>query len=110
MRWEFDFRDVADPAIEVRFGCSIDELSFAVVRTDREKYVHFAALPPLYYNLAEDPRELDNRASDPASAPGMLTLAQRMLDWRVAFNRRELTGIALTRNGPVHTTRQRRIV
>jgi arylsulfatase A-like enzyme len=110
VRWEFDFRAVADPAIDARFGCSIDELGFSVVRTSEAKYVHFAALPPLYYDLAADPQELDNRAADPASAPLMLGLAQRMLDWRMAFNRRDLTGMALTRNGPIEADRQRRIV
>ncbi|MEQ1768220.1 MAG: alkaline phosphatase family protein [Devosia sp.] len=110
VRWEYDFRAVADPAIDARFGCSIDELSFSVVRTDDAKYVHFASLPPLYYDLAADPHELDNRANDPASAQPMLSLAQRMLDWRIAFNRRELTGTTLTRDGPLEADRRRRIV
>lgn len=110
VRWEFDFRVVSDPSIDARFGCSIDELGFAVVRTREAKYVHFAALPPLYFDLAADPYELENRAADPASAAPMLELAQRMLDWRIAFNRRDLTGTALTRNGPIEADRERRIV
>jgi arylsulfatase A-like enzyme len=110
VRWEFDFRVVGNDAIDARFGCSIDELNFAVVRTEREKYVQFAALPPLYYDLADDPHELDNRATDPDAAPQMLALTQRMLDWRLSFNRRDLTGIALTGDGPFSAARQRRIV
>lgn len=48
VRWELDFRALREEAVEQHFGCSLDELSFAVVRTDTEKYVHFAAMPPLY--------------------------------------------------------------
>jgi arylsulfatase A-like enzyme len=110
VRWEFDFRSVADEGIEARFSCSIDELSFAAVRTETEKYVHFTALPPLFYDMAADPDELDNRAGDPGSAPRMLALARRMLDWRLAFNRRELTGTVWGRQGAVHAARERRIV
>ncbi|MBX3704966.1 MAG: hypothetical protein KF822_14425, partial [Steroidobacteraceae bacterium] len=110
VRWEFDFRAVTNDAIDRQFGCSIDELSFAVLRTETEKYVHFAAMPPLYYDLEADPHELHNRAGDAAAAPAMLAMAQRMLDWRIAFNRRELTGVALTVDGPVAAARERRIV
>jgi arylsulfatase A-like enzyme len=110
VRWEFDFRAVTNDAIDRQFGCSIDELNFAVVRTEKEKYVHFGAMPPLYYDLATDPHELDDRAGDPSAAPRILAMAQRMLDWRLAFNRRELTGTALTVNGPVEAARGRRIV
>ncbi len=110
VRWEFDFRAVTNEAIDQQFGCSIDELNFAVVRTKSEKYVHFAAMPPLYYELTADPHELNDRAGHPAAAPRVLAMAQRMLDWRLAFNRRELTGTSLTVNGPVEAARARRIV
>jgi arylsulfatase A-like enzyme len=109
VRWEFDFRAVGDVTVEARFGCSIDELNFAAVRTDTEKYIHFAAMPPLYYDMKADPNELDNRAGDPGSAPRQLALAQRMLNWRMAYNRRELTGIVWGQDGPVHAARERRI-
>jgi arylsulfatase A-like enzyme len=110
VRWEFDFRSVADEDVERSFGISIDECSLAVVRTDDAKYVHFAALPPLYFDLVADPGELNNLAAKPESAPDMLAMAQRMLTWRMVFNRRELTGIRVAGGTQVHAARSRRIV
>lgn len=110
VRWEFDFRSVTDESAEQHFGISIDECSLAVVRTRGEKYVHFAALPALYFDLAADPGELNNLAANPEHATDMLAMAQRMLTWRMAFNRRELTGIRMARGTQFHADRSRRIV
>jgi arylsulfatase A-like enzyme len=108
--WEFDFRNINDPSVDGRFGISIDECCLAVVRTAREKYVHFAGLPPLCYDLAADPAELRNLAGDPAHGIAERDLARRMLSWRMAFNRRELTGIRLQKGTQVHAARDRRVV
>ncbi|MBN9306515.1 MAG: hypothetical protein BGO82_06200 [Devosia sp. 67-54] len=108
-RWEYDFRSIVDDGVDALFGLRIDEMSLSVLRTDTAKYVHFGALPPLYYDLEADPHELDNRAGDPAAMPGMLALAQRMLSWRMLFNRRELTGIRLQRGRQIHAAPERRI-
>ena len=109
-RWEYDFRNVKDPGVEGRFGISLDECCLAVVRSSTEKYVHFAGLPPLYYNLAADPHELRNLAGDPAHAAAERDMARRMLSWRMAFNRRELTGIKVQNGAQTHAARERRIV
>ena len=37
-------------------------------------------------------------------------MARRMLNWRMAFNRRELTGIRLRDGTQIHAARARRIV
>lgn len=108
--WEFDFRSVNDDSIEGRFGLSLDECCLSVVRTATEKYVHFAGLPPLYYDLAADPAELRNLSGEPARAAGERDMARRMLNWRMAFNRRELTGIRAQKGTQVHAARSRRIV
>jgi arylsulfatase A-like enzyme len=108
--WDFDFRNINDESVDGRFGISIDECSLAVVRTAKQKYVHFAGLPPLYYDIAADPAELNNLAGDPAHAVAERDMARRMLNWRIAFNRRELTGIRLQKGTQVHAARKRRIV
>jgi arylsulfatase A-like enzyme len=110
VRWEFDFRSVTDESIDRRFGVSIDELNLAVLRTGTQKYVHFSALPPLFYDLDSDPHELSNRAADPAAVQDMLALARRMLTWRLVFNRRELTGIQLKDGRQIHAAPERRIL
>jgi arylsulfatase A-like enzyme len=92
---EYDFRDVANPDRERRFGLKLDECCMAAVRDERWKYVHFAGLPPMLFDLQEDPGELTDLAGDPALAPVILDCAQRMLDWRLSLARRELTGLSL---------------
>lgn len=108
-RWEYDFRNVFNDAAERAFGITIDECGLAVLRTETRKYVHFASLPPLYYDLEKDPAELNNLATDPAVAPEMLAVAQRMLSWRMIYNRRELAGMWLKSGRHEEAARSRRI-
>ncbi len=68
VHWEWDFRDPTGRLTQEMFGLGIDECSLAVLRDERGKYVHFAGLPPLFYDLDADPDELVNRADDPAYA------------------------------------------
>ncbi|MGO7998208.1 hypothetical protein ACC734_38400, partial [Rhizobium ruizarguesonis] len=66
--WEFDFRDIAHGEAEQHFRLRSNECNLAVIRDARFKYVHFTALQPLLFNIADDPMELDNVAADPAYA------------------------------------------
>ena len=108
VHWEFDFRDVEDDTLEVELGLSFAECSLAVIRDRRFKYVHFTALPPLLFDLENDPHELHDLARDPAYATAVLEYAQKMLSWRMAYNERTLTDIKLTRKGLVELSRPRR--
>ncbi len=67
----------------------------------RYKYVHFAALPPLFFDLQEDPGEFVNQANNPDYQSIMLEYAQKMLSWRMRHTHRGLTEIFLTEEGPV---------
>ena len=40
-----------------------------VIRDERFKYVHFASLPPLLFDLTADPIEMKDLAGDPAHMP-----------------------------------------
>jgi arylsulfatase A-like enzyme len=99
--WEFDFREVAGGAPQAALGVDLDDCSLAVIRGERYKYVHFAGLAPLLFDLAEDPDELHNRADDPAYLAVRLQMAEKLLAWRSRHLDRRLTGIALTAEGPV---------
>ena len=94
--YEFDFREVADPSVEQHFGIEMDECCLAVYQTDRWKYVHFAALPPLLFDLENDPGEFDNLAGDPAFAEFQAEMAQKLLSRRMAHANRALTGYFAT--------------
>jgi arylsulfatase A-like enzyme len=108
VHWEFDFRDVVGSRPEQAFGIRLDECALNVIRDRDFKYVHFAALPPLLFDLQEDPDELNNLATDPLHARVMLRYAQKLISWRMVHDERTLTGIHLTADGPVERPRERR--
>lgn len=99
--WEFDFRDIANGDAERHFGLSSNECNLAVIRDEHFKYVHFAGLPPLLFDLGKDPMELDNRAADPAYATMRLAYAEKLLSWRARHLDQTLAYTELTKNGPV---------
>ncbi|MCL4745670.1 MAG: alkaline phosphatase family protein [Burkholderiaceae bacterium] len=99
--WEFEFREVCGASAQTSLGISADECSLAVHRGARYKYVHFAALPPLLFDLERDPGELHDLSDDPAHATVRLQCAERLLAWRARHLDRTLTGIELTPRGPV---------
>jgi arylsulfatase A-like enzyme len=101
VHWEYDFREVETGAAEEFLGLDLDSCSLAVIRDQRFKYVHFAGLKPLLFDLAGDPNELVDRAGDPAYGTVQLEFAERMLAWRARHLDRTLTGILLTENGPM---------
>jgi arylsulfatase A-like enzyme len=99
VHFEFDFRDIHYSKPESDLGVPMDRACLAVVRDTRFKYVHFPALPPLFFDLAEDPGQFVNRADDPAYAGLVLEYARRMLDWRLAHADRTLTHYRATPAG-----------
>ncbi len=102
--WEFDFRDVARQSAETALGLNSTELSMAVIRTARWKYVHFAALPALLFDLEADPECLRNLAGDPAYAATQLAMAERLLSWRATHLDQTLALKELTPGGVVSRT------
>jgi arylsulfatase A-like enzyme len=106
--FELDFRDVVRGLPEREMNISLDECSLTVLRGRRYKYVHFAALPPLFFDLERDPDELRNLAADPACAPLVLGYAQRLLSRRLIKAERILTGMQLTSGGLAECPPERR--
>jgi arylsulfatase A-like enzyme len=105
--WEFDFRDVAGHSAERFFGLPSTRLNLSVIRTARWKYVHFAALPPLLFDLEADPGNLRNLAGDPAHAGVRLEMAERLLSWRAEHLDQTLALQELTPEGVVMAPRLR---
>ncbi len=108
VHWEFDFRDIPDQSAEIALGVTSDQCTLAVIRDERYKYVHFTALPPLFFDLQSDPNEFSNLAAAPEYRDLVLEYAQKMLSWRMAHDERVLTNTLITpqgvhvRNGPRH--------
>jgi hypothetical protein len=70
-----------------------------VVQDARYKYVHFAALPPLFFDLARDPHCFENLAEDPAHAGLVKDYAQKALSHRMRHAERTLTHFRATPQG-----------
>ena len=83
--WEYDFRSILDPTLESELGITQEQCALAVIRDERYKYVHFTALPPLFFDLEQDPHEMHNLADDPAYTHKMLEYVQKLVSWRMNY-------------------------
>jgi arylsulfatase A-like enzyme len=97
--WEHDFRDVETRLFEQALGLPSDHCSILVHVEERQAYVHFTALPPLCFELEDDPGWTRNVALLPGKAGRVRDLAQATLSWRMGVAERRLTGAKLTPAG-----------
>ncbi len=79
--YEYDFRDAGERVL----GLPTSECLLWVVRDDRYKYVQFAheSLPPMLFDLQNDPGEFTNLADRESNASCVADYAQRLLRWRM---------------------------
>jgi len=99
LHYEYDFRDVHYSQPEADLGIGMDESSLCVIQDECWKYVHFAALPPLLFDLRADPHQMRDLARDPAHAGIVRDLAQRALSWRMRHADQTLTHYRSTPDG-----------
>jgi arylsulfatase A-like enzyme len=106
--FELDFRNFRDAGGNLPLGLEPDQCNFAAVRGKRYKYVHFTALPALFFDLQEDPWEFRNLAADPGHRELVLEHAQMLLSWRMNHAERTLANLRLTPQGAVSYGGRRR--
>lgn len=99
--FELDFRDIVHQVPETMFGIASDQCGFAASRGKRYKYVHFAAQPPLLFDLERDPFERENLAERSECQGELLRLAQAMLSWRMTHTEHVLSRMHITDRGVV---------
>lgn len=92
--WEYDFRA---PDVEALLGLSQEHCTLNVLRDAHTKYVHFAGLPPLLFDLDTDPQELHDRALDPEFLARRVECGERLLSWRMQHTDKTLSHIRVTR-------------
>ena len=90
LHYEYDFRDVYYSSPERDLGLRQDECSLCVVQDDKYKYVHFAALPPLFFDLTADPHQFRNVAEQSQYVGLVRDYAQKALSWRLVNADRSL--------------------
>lgn len=102
VHYEIDFRyspNLRRLDAEASLGLAPDDCYFSVIRDDKYKYVHFANLPPLFFDMQADPYEMHNLAAQPERGADMLRYAQKMLSWRMRYADRTLTNLHLSSQG-----------
>nr|MBX2826479.1 sulfatase-like hydrolase/transferase [Gammaproteobacteria bacterium] len=80
--WEFDFREIISRDAENTLGLPSQLCNLSVIRDEHFKYVHFAGLPPLLFDLEQDPAEQRNVAEVESYQNVRLYLAEKLLRWR----------------------------
>jgi len=99
LHYEYDFRDIYYSKPEKELGVTMDEASLCVIQDENYKYVHFAALPALLFDLKADPNQFRNVAEDSEYCGIVRQYAQKMLSWRLIHADRSLTGFRSTMQG-----------
>ncbi|HEY9868492.1 MAG TPA: sulfatase-like hydrolase/transferase, partial [Candidatus Obscuribacterales bacterium] len=99
VHWEYDFRDPRTQEAEQALGLASDQCTLNVIRDRRYKYVHFAGLPALFFDLEEDPMEFRNRAQDNGYQSLVLEYAQKLLSLRMTHAERTLANTLLSPDG-----------
>lgn len=99
LHYEFDFREVPGSSAETALGLTMDQCGLCVLHDADWKYVHFTALPPLLFDLHNDPHQFRNLAQEPEYRGVVRDYAQRMLSWRMGHADRTLTNYRATPSG-----------
>jgi arylsulfatase A-like enzyme len=98
--FEWDFRNPLNRLAEMFLAIPMEHCGLVVQRGEGYKYVQFAAgkekLPPLYFDLTEDPEQLHDVAGAAEYAPKVLEATQDLLRWRLRNADRTLSGQMLT--------------
>lgn len=100
---EYDFRMPTTTLVEDVFGIRQDQCAIAVIRDRARKYVQFSGgLPPLFFDLEDDPGELHDLAGEPGAGAEMLPYVQGLLSLRMEHTDPRLANHRATPAGPVH--------
>ena len=103
--WEFDFRSIDNSQAEHRFDLPHTKCNLSVLRRDDIKYVHFAGLEPIMFDLSADPQETSNVAGNPDYLSAQLDCAEELLSWRAEHLDQTLALSTLTDHGVVSDSR-----
>ncbi len=95
---EFDMRAPYDGIGAPPLGLKMNQCMVNIIRDEHYKYVHFTTLPPLLFDLKNDPDEFNNLANDPNFQKIMTKYASKLLSWRMENDDRALTDMHIMSN------------
>lgn len=99
--FEFDFRDASFDGAEHALGLTLHQCNFSAIQDERFKYVHFANMAPLLFDLQRDPYEFTNLAGAADYAKISLAYAQKLISWRLTHEDQTLTHMMATDKGTI---------
>ncbi len=109
--WSWHFSDPASGRAESYFGIPMAHCSLDVVRGAEVKYVQFAAdadiLPPILFDLSTDPGQFHDLVAAGGGGEQAWQAAQRLLQWRMRHDERQLSGTILTADRGAVSARDR---
>jgi arylsulfatase A-like enzyme len=84
----FAFRD----QVRLPVGASVDHCNMVMVRDQLWKFVYIDGLPPLLYDLQNDPQEFHDLGHSPAHAAVREEMQHHLLAWLIS--RKQVTGLS----------------
>jgi arylsulfatase A-like enzyme len=78
--WDFRFYQAGE-----RLNLAPEQCRAWMVRDRRYKYVHFNGLPPMLFDLEQDPHEFHNAAPEARYAPVVAACQRKLLEWRQTY-------------------------
>jgi arylsulfatase A-like enzyme len=97
--FEFDFRESHYSSFVENKILAPEECSLIVIRTKKWKYVHFISLPPLLFNIKDDPNETCDLSKDPTFEKIKFELLSKLLDHKRRHAERFLSNKNLGKDG-----------
>ena len=96
---EYDFRNISSDSSRQLFDLPAQRCNLSIIRDQQYKYIHFAGLPAVLFDLQSDPEERFNVANNPEYRDQRLHYAEALLGWRAEHLDQTLAMSALTDSG-----------
>ena len=98
---ELDFGEPDRPSeTQAALALSLRECNIAILRDTEFKLVHFnGGLPPLLYDMRNDPFEMNNLADRPDYTETLLRMTRKLLSFRMRHAEHSLSGMKITPAG-----------
>ena len=100
--FDWDFRESHYSSFVEKKQLAPEECNLSVIRTKDWKYVHFPSLPPLLFNLTDDPYEINNLANESNYINIQNYLLSELLSHRMLHQERQLSNSMLTKKGVIN--------
>ena len=97
--FEFDFRASFLTTFVKNKVLTPEECNFIGIRNSKWKYIHFPSLPPLLFDLENDPYEMKNLANNKKYTKIINDLLGQLISHRILHQDRQLSSLHISKDG-----------